>query len=274
MTLAGIAGPVRLPADAFELSQFGFSVESLASGALEWKLNAETPFGNGIPGVYSAAVRATHLSTVTFSFRSRQIEKYEFFVIELENAVIESTSTSATTSGAESASVVLTFSFAAVQLTFVPLKPDGSRDVPVVVSWDLERGSGHGPAASSFAYALNARVPGAVQLTAFSPAAPIGEDELSDATLGLPVDASVIEDVFYVARRSVLPDGHVQVFLPSHGDKGLLTGDFGFTSPMITAVNISGMFANVRFDAAGYEWTTIGYGPDGAPLPPQTSSYP
>jgi type VI protein secretion system component Hcp len=269
----------------FDLSGFGLSVASSATsgagtgggagGTPSFALNASLAFGTGTPALYSAVAGGQHISEVDFAFETAGGSRpFEFFHVTLTDAIITSI-TSATASSASAPQLSLGIGFAKIALEYDAQNPDGSAGAATQIDWSLStNGSSSGAAPSATALDFIVGGPASPPFDAasfFNPPNPsnsqsigsasggagAGKVAFSDASVGLPVDATVLQDMLAALTGSHFADGSVELFQPSNGGPPTQYASFGFQEAIVRSVTLSGLNATVDFVATSYT-TTVG----------------
>ncbi len=270
--------PVGTPGAWSELTGFGLSVNvpvsvsstATTTGAPSFALDASLVFDQATPELASANAAGQNINSVVLAFETAGAVPFVFFRVTLTNAIISSITTSgASATDVPQVSLVLVFDDIAIE--YDAQNPDGTVGLATAVEWDVALRQGAPPATGmpvlDFVVNSPATAPFDVASSFSPPAQGVGvtspaagqdrevtQPSFTAASVALPVDATIVEDFAWAANGSVFTDSTVELFQASGGTPTQYAS-YGFPSPVVESITLSGLNATVVFVANQYSLT-------------------
>lgn len=278
MLVPGVTGESQAPGFEgwFSLEDFTLSATRAvaagggggAVGKAQWAASATLRFQKGSPALYSFAVTGRVAGNLTFVVQSAGDSPFVWRA-KLQNARVAAIKPMQVpdVSGAAVPLELVNFVFDRIDLEFDPGNAPGA---PLVTAfWDLARNTGSaaprppvplqfviGGSAEPPFKSINAfRAPSEMS-SATTGGGGSGKPTFSDASVTLPMDASMLGIFLEFATSLVTPDALVQIKSTVAGQgPGVVVGSYGFKDVAITELTLSGWKSMFGFRAAGFSWT-------------------
>jgi type VI protein secretion system component Hcp len=257
--------------DWFDLTGFGFSLSipttfigtlprSIPAGqSRSSAVGASLVLGTGTPLLYSASADTERFTSVEFAFETGGATPFVFFRVLLTNATISNI----TTSGASASNVPqlsLALTYETINVEYQAQNPDLTAGPITTASWTPDNGfpapTGttpaldfvvDGPATAPFDVASTFHPPTVVEPLDPTGRMVIGSAIFTEASVVLPVDATVVSDFMWAGSETHFADSTVELFQTS-GATPRKYASFAFQAPLITSIALSGLNATVAFE--------------------------
>jgi type VI protein secretion system component Hcp len=243
------------------------------AGKASLSLSMSLALEAGAAALYTATAQGKHFSEVDFGFTRTDPtgQSVEFFKVALQSVQLTSI-TSATASAGTVPQLAMGVSFGAITLEYDAQNPDGTT-AATVVSWDVMANAAGGGGSTATPTSLDfvvgaAANPPSEAVSFFNPpnvsttgststggGSGAGVTSFTAASVGLPVDASVLQDLQMVLTGRVFRNASVELFQTSATGQPTQYASYGFTNGLVRSVAIAGVNSTVSFDAASYSWT-------------------
>jgi type VI protein secretion system component Hcp len=209
----------------------------------------------GAPTLYADAAQGTAIGPVDLWFRAN--------AGGVPSVVLKVTLTGATVSSVVDTGVAgstptlaLTLGSARLDVSYSPLRADGSLGPATTAFWDSATNTGSSFAAPNLDFTIGAPRPTAQEVTSFRAPSETGVGLFSDASITAPMSAAILQDMIAAASHTVVPSGSVQLFKAAADGSVRLYGSYGFKNAAIHSVSFTGpTAATVGFGANGYTWS-------------------
>jgi hypothetical protein len=227
---------------------------------------AKLHYQKGAPGLYNLSVMGKSSSPVRIVVEKGGAEPAVIWRASLLNTLISSITDDG--SGVLP-TLTVTLTFARSDLQFEgTINPDGSRGAQTLVTWDFSKSTGSGAATVPFSFVIGgpAMAP-AKEISAFRAPSEMnagsgtvgagggaGKPVFGDASVTLPIDATVVQYFINEVQGRILPMGSVQIDVAG-GMGPTAFGTYGFNMIQLRSLTLSGLDATVGFGAAAFKWS-------------------
>jgi type VI secretion system secreted protein Hcp len=283
MQVAGVTGPETTAPFVgwFDLESFQLgsaTVHSAASGAgagagkTTWSATATLLYQTGVPDLFSGEGLGDHFKTVQFATVKGDPSTSNVWWRATLTDVFISAITSSDHGGDPRPELTITFVFGSIKIEFDGgTNADGTPATATIATFDLTTNTGSappnppvavqfvvgGPAPMNFEAVDAFHAPSEMTpvSAAGAGAGAAGKPTFSDASITLPVDATVLDLLLEEVAGSVTRTAVVQIDTTTPAAGAAEFGALNFANVLIDGVSFSGLDATVSFAASSFGWS-------------------